>query len=53
MIPKVNLRVGEMGFMWCEIYVSLKLPFAGDINLMNLPCFDLCFARQHIRFSEF
>ena len=38
MILKVNLRVREMGFMSCDLYVSLILPFAGDINLMNLPC---------------
>ena len=24
MIPKVNLGVGEMGFMFCDLYVSLK-----------------------------
>ena len=24
MIPKVNLEVGEMGFMFCDLYVSLK-----------------------------
>ena len=23
-LPKVNLEVGEMGFMFCDFYVSLK-----------------------------
>ena len=26
MIPKVNLGAGEMGFMFCGLYVSLKVP---------------------------
>ena len=25
MIPKVNLGVGEIGFMYCDLYVSLKV----------------------------
>ena len=24
MIPKVNLEVGEMGFIFCELHISLK-----------------------------
>ena len=39
MIPncKVNLGVGEMGFMlFCDLHVSLKYP-VGDINSANLP----------------
>ena len=40
MIPncKVNLGVGEMGFMlFCDLQVSLKHPI-GDINSANLHC---------------
>ena len=47
MIPKVNLGVGEMGFMFCDLYFSM-----GDINSMNLPCLTSVFARRHIQFSE-
>ena len=50
MIPLVNLGVGEMGFMFCDLYVSLKYPFAGGYKF---DLFDLCFARRHIQFSEF
>ena len=38
MMPKVNLGVGEMGFMFCDLYVSLKKTFARDINSMDLHC---------------
>ena len=38
MIPKVNLGVGEMGFMFCDVYLSLKNPSPSDIVSMNLPC---------------
>ena len=27
-----------MGFMFCDLHTSLKKPFVGDINSMNLPC---------------
>ena len=40
MIPKVNLGVGEMGFMFCDLYVSLKYPFVGDIHFTNLFCYS-------------
>ena len=36
MIPKVNLGVGEMGFMFCDLYFSIKNPFG--IFSMDLPC---------------
>ena len=38
MIPKVNFGVGEMGFMFCELLVSLKYTFTLDISSTNLPC---------------
>ena len=37
-IAKVYLGVGEIGFMLCNLYVSLKKTSPGDINLMNLVC---------------
>ena len=30
MIPKVNLGVGEMGFIFCDLHVSQNYPFVGD-----------------------
>ena len=36
MLPKVNLEVGEMGFNFCDLYVSLKKTSSGDINSTNL-----------------
>ena len=27
-----------MGFMFCDLHVSLNNPSSGDINLSNLPC---------------
>ena len=33
-IPFVNLWVGEMGLMFCDLHNN---PSTGDINLMNLP----------------
>ena len=38
MKPKVNFQAGEMGFMFCNLYLSLKQTFAWDINSTNLPC---------------
>ena len=32
-ICKLNLGVGQMGFMFSDLYA-----FAGDMNLKNLPC---------------
>ena len=46
MIPKVNLGVGEMGFMF-------KYPLAGKNIFDKFSLFDFCFASRHIRFSEF
>ena len=40
MIPKLNLGVGEIGFMFCDLHLSLY-PLSGDINLINLPCLTL------------
>ena len=40
MIPKLNLGVGEIGFMFCDLHLSLY-PSSGDINLINLPCLTL------------
>ena len=35
-----------MGFMFCDLHVSLNNPSSGDINSSNLPClkhvFDTC-----------
>ena len=30
-----------MGFMFCDIHVSLNNPSSGDINSSNLPCYAL------------
>ena len=52
MISEVSIRVGEMGFMLCDLYVSLKKPSAGDIKLTNLPCLTSVLP-FHILSSEF
>ena len=28
-----------MGFMFCDLHVSLNNPSSGDINSSNLPCY--------------
>ena len=28
-----------MGYMFCDLHVSLNNPSSGDINSSNLPCF--------------
>ena len=38
MMPNWNLGVGETGFLFCDLYVSLNNPLPGDINSTNLPC---------------
>ena len=38
MIPKVNLGVGEMGCMFCDLYISFQKTLPGDINSTHLPC---------------
>ena len=43
MIPKVNLGVGDMGFMFRDLYVSLKQPFNGGYNFDEFAMFDFCF----------
>ena len=30
-----------MGFMFCDLHVSLNNPSSGDINSSNLPCFKI------------
>ena len=30
-----------MGFMFCDLHVSLDNPSSGDINSSNLPCLHL------------
>ena len=37
-IPKANLGVRDMIFMICDLKISLKYPFAGDMNSTTLPC---------------
>ena len=32
-----------MGFMFCDLRVSLNNPSSGDINLSNLPCLNMDF----------
>ena len=32
-----------MGFMFCDLHVSLNNPSSGDINSSNLPCIHLCY----------
>ena len=46
MIPKETLGIGEMGFIVCDLEVSLKSPFARDINLTNLPYLTSVLARD-------
>ena len=41
-----------MGFMFCDLHVSLKQPFVGDINSSNLPCFKLASVSK-FEFSRF
>ena len=41
MIPKLNLGVGEMRFLFCGLQVSLKYPSSWGINSMNLPYLTL------------
>ena len=53
LIPKVNLGVGEMGFMSCDLYLSLRQTFAGGYKFDEFYLFDLCFARRHTQFSKF
>ena len=42
MIPNVNLRDGELGFMFCDLHLSQNNPWwwggGGAINLTDLPC---------------
>ena len=44
MIRKVTIGVGEMRFMFCDLLVSLKLPFPRNINSTNLPCLTFVLA---------
>ena len=44
MIPKVNLGVGEMEFMLCDLHISLTLLFVGGYKFNELVLFDLGFA---------
>ena len=37
MISNVNLGVGEMRYMFCDLHISLKQPCVREINLTNLP----------------
>ena len=30
-----------MGFMFCDLHVSLNNPSSGDINSSNLPCWNI------------
>ena len=38
MIPKVNLGVGQMEFMFCDFISFSELTLRPGINLTNLPC---------------
>ena len=38
MMSIVNLGVGEMGFLFCDLYVSLNNPLPVNINSTNWPC---------------
>ena len=33
-----NTELDKMGFMFCDLHVSLNNPSSGDINSSNLPC---------------
>ena len=41
MIPQLNIGVGKMGFMFCDLHISLNNPSLGHMNSMKLPCFTL------------
>ena len=53
MIPKLNLVVGKIGFMFCDLHVSLKYPFIQGYKFDEFTLFDFGIAWRHIRFSEF
>ena len=40
MIPKVNLGVREMGFLFCNLHICL-ITLCREINLTYLPCMTL------------
>ena len=47
-----------MGFMFCDLHVSLNNPSSGDINSSNLPCFPcivemLADSKFLLKFNDF
>ena len=50
-IPKVNLGIGKMGFMFCDLFISLKYPFAGGYKFDEFALLDFCFVRDSRNFS--
>ena len=53
MISKVNLGVGEMGLMFCDLHVSIKKPFARINKFDIITLYASCFARRRIQFTLF
>ena len=44
-IPKVNLGVGKMGFIFCDLFISLKKNFSGGYKFNEFALFDFCFCQ--------
>ena len=53
MIPKVNLRVGEISFMFFLFISFSKIALRIGYKFDKFALFDFCLTRRHIRFSEF
>ena len=41
-----------MGFMFCDLHVSLNNPSSGDINSSNLPCSNFNYPKNSIFRSD-
>ena len=37
-----------MGFMFCDLHVSLNNPSSGDISSSNLPCFSYFSTKTYV-----
>ena len=42
MLSKVNVGVGEMGLMFCDLHVSIKKPFAGINKFDKISLYASC-----------
>ena len=41
-----------MGFMFCDLHISLDNPSSGDINSSNLPCLPLVITLSPLKYSD-